>query len=515
MAPYLKRIMTLIPPALLVGFVVFFSWNHFWNGDAVLYQFIFKDNTDYFLWEPIRNFSDLWTSILNHYVYVNGRFFCHIVVMAVCSFMPQWMFAIFSGIALAVLLWGVCRLCGIGPGSFRPVLSVTLLGALAFDNLTDPAFYINYIWMGAFVVLWLMMFLSHPRIKGWKLIGVALFSLLAGQAHECFALPVGLALVVYAFKARGKMSAFDWTAGTCFCLAGLTTIIAPGTFFRIGASVDMILGFPSRFDLFLLSFLPALFLWTLIRYRHRIRQFLGPSLSAERFWLWVITGNIILTVASGFQFGTRAFTIGSVGIIIIVIRLTPRHYLNLFWTAVFLFMAVWLTQIRWYYTFGQKAKYEFVSEQYGRTHADTIWMPDTLFRIELRSNANLTEHVRRRLFRDKGDTVVKPEKDFIILPESLKAVPRDFSGNICRKIGHNVYLMVQSRKHPARFISRKRFFPGVLDLRLLPDRELIFEEDVDKFDLYIASTDNWIAAYYTFDHSEGFDVDILMEENPK
>lgn len=504
----LRRTLTLLPPALLVGFVVFFSWILYWNGDAVLYQFVYQDETVYFTWEPIRNMEALWRSITRHYMEVNGRFVCHFIVMLVVSFVPQWLFAILSGVILALLLWMVCKLAEVGIDSWRGVLSVTLMGWLAFDNLTDPAFYINYIWMGTLVVAWIWMFLRHPNPKGWLLVPVGLFSIIAGQAHECFALPVGLALIVYLVSARFRVSRFDWVAGTCFCVGGLSTFIAPGLFVRIDNTIDIGFFPLPRYDLFLLSILPILFGWTLCRYRPRLKTIFADE--SNRFWLWVVIGNLILSLVTFGRFGTRAFTIGSVGIIVLVIRILPRHNLNLFWTAFFILISIWLVHVRTHFTFGMREKYMATRELYRSERPDTVWLPDRLFMVESKGCENLEEHTMRRLWKEENDTTYPKDHIFKALPASLRDIPRDFEGNICREIAPNVYLLVQSRKNPARFISHKRFFPGFLNLKLLPDREIVFGESRDEFDLYIDSTEDWIAGYYTNEYIYCVDFDIEM-----
>ena len=506
-----RRLISRTPPALLVGFVVLFSAVLYWTGDAVMYQFIYDDATREFTWEPIRTAGDIWRSMTDHYLSQNGRFICHVIVSAVTSFMPHWLFAISNGLILASLLWMVCRLSGVKVGSIRGVWSVTFMGWLAFDNLTDPAFYINYIWMGTIVVAWLMMFLRHPAVRGPRLVLVALFSLIAGQAHECFALPVGLALIVYLIEMKGKLSRFDWVAGICFCVAGLTTFISPGTFHRVDHVIENKLFVPSRYDVFLSVILPLLFFYIIVRYRKRLKEVFSGRGSANRFWLRVLIGNLILAVVTLDGYGTRAFTIGSVAIIILVIRITPRHGLGWVLMGFFICMAVWLTWVRWRYTFGLTSKYEYVEMVFFAERPDTIWMPDKIYQVESRFCDLLEEDILRPYVKASGDSSRGTIHPFKVLPESLRDVPRDFEENLCRKVGRNLYLLVQSKENPAKFVVHKNLFPGVLNLKVIPDRELHFVADKDQFDIYVDSTDTWIAAFYSQEYIPYADFEITME----
>lgn len=511
MRPLIRRIISLTPPALLVGFVILFSLNIFWYQDSILYQFVYVGEPECFSWKPVDSFGDLWRSITKHYMEMNGRFVCHFIVMAVSSFVPQWMVTVLNGLMTGTLLWMICRLAKVSIDSIGGVWSVTLMGWIAFDNMTDVAFYVNYIWMGVLVVGWIMMFLRHPKVKVWVLVPVALFSLIAGQAHECFALPIGFALIIYLLERRGRVGMFDWVVGTSFCIGGLTTFLSPGMLIRIARSVDLIMARPPRYDLFLLSILPVIFLSVLWRYRGRVRVFFDKRNRSHRFWLWVLIGNIILTLFTRGQFGTRAFTIGSVAIIILTVGLIPRHRLGWFWMSVLICMAVWLTWVRWHYTFGTAEKCRYVERVYLTEHPDTVWVPDHLYQYESRFMIQMEEHIVRKHAKSVGDSVYRKERMFKALPRSLRDVPRDFDGNLCRKLGKDLYLLVQSKKSPAKFVVHKNLFPGLLNLKVIPDRELHFYSDINRFDIYVDSTETWIAAFYAMEYVPYADFEITIE----
>lgn len=495
----IRNIISLAPPAILVGLTVFFCLWHFWNGDSVLHQFVYRPMPEYFSWTPIRNAGQLWDSITMHYMEQNGRFFCHVIVMWVTSFMPKWLFAVISGIMLALLMWMTGRMAGIKADNVRGVLSLTVLCGVALDNLTDAAFYINYIWMGTIVMWWLMLFLRAKDSDRAALWGLGLYSLIAGATHECYALPIGFALTVYGVVTRFRISRGRLVAGLCFCLGGVTTIVSPGIWCRIDEAMFALDGDLSRFEMYLLTLIPAVFLWTLWRNRKRLGDFFGNAGSDNSFLLYICLGAVILEGATYFQYYMRAATIGSLAAIILVLRLSPGRRLNWVWTAFFLFMTVWLIQIRWDFTSSIRAKYTYAENVYSATRPDTLYMPDELYAVDSRLSRNMEEHVMRILVKREHRDGEAPERIFKALPASLKDVPRDYEGNMCRYLGGNRWLLIQSRKHPARFVTRKLLFPGVLDLHVIPDRELVFADNKDDFDIYCDSTATWIAAFYSLD----------------
>lgn len=504
----------MIPPALLVGLVVLCCWVLYWTIDGVFYQYVYEGAPfSNYSWEPVRDFGDVWRSMTAHYMEVNGRFFCHIIVTLVCSFVPQWLFAIINGAVLVLMLWMLCRESGIKSTSIAGVWSVTFMSWLAFDNYADPPFYINYLWMGTLVTAWIIMFVRHPKIKDWRLLFIGLFSILAGQSHECFAIPVGFALVTYLIMNRGRVSAFDWVAGLCFCITGLTTILSPGILIRI-ESVRDTTGFLtlSRYDIFSNLFIPGILVWVMWRYRHRLRDFLSGKKNQNRFWLLVFIGNLLLALGTSSNYGTRAFTIGSVAAIVFSMRLTPGHRLNRFWMAVMIAMSAWVTWARLYHTFGLTAKYKFIENVYLTEHPDTVWVPDRLYVHESRIWDKIPEYIVRTQYKLSGATEDSVQPLFTVLPESLKDVPRNFEGNICRKLDRNVYLLVQSKKHPARFVSHKRLLPSLIKFEVLPQREFIFADNNEDFDLFIDSTATWRAAYYTNEYIPYMTFDVQMTE---
>ena len=128
-------------------------------------------------------------------------------------------------------------------------------------------------------------------------------------------------------------------------------------------------------------------------------------------------------------------------------------------------MVVWLTWVRWRYTFGLTSKYEYVETVFFAERPDTIWMPDKIYQVESRFCDLLEEDILRPYVKASGDSSRGTIHPFKVLPESLRDVPRDFEGNLCRKVGRNLYLLVQSKENPAKFVVHKNLFPGVLNLK--------------------------------------------------
>lgn len=90
-------------------------------------------------------------------------------------------------------------------------------------------------------------------------------------------------------------------------------------------------------------------------------------------------------------------------------------------------------------------------------------------------------------------------------PEQLREIRWDRDTNAVINLGHNRFLIVQSKAHPAEFQARRKVNLGVAEVPI-PTRKFNFEKFRDTF---ILDNDYWRAHVYT-PRNEFMNVDVEM-----
>ena len=481
-----KRIWWVVAVGALAFLFAIFSE---WNDDAIAYSFFIPRYGEDESFTPIRNLVDIWHSQINHYFNANGRFVVHLFVQFFCGIGGKFLFALCNAIVWMILTYNVsgfpgCRISSHFPHSIFPItLSVILFWSLPFT----PPFQINYVWVSCVVVYWIRLFFSDKRRNPLNLILLAIFSVIAGELHEGFSIPLGAAIIASFLATRCRFNPAQWIMAICFGIGAIITILAPGNFSRM----DVIGGGDGASMLNLIEQLPSLIWFPLIYVLVRI--FSSPDdsgkITPHFLNLFLVT---VIAVSAAFNLyvgnlGRGIIPYNLAFILLTAVYLTthtPRRWLKIAAGGVALVVICW----RGYETHTQNVKTRTILEEYTPSDSGRIFIDDNLFLF------NLDETCRRRntytnLLRSRQ----RADKPFLVIyPESIKDVDLDKDTNMVLPIGDQSWICVRSATHPAEFLVEKTLLPGILNRQLAP-RSLDFSSTSD---IFIDSTANNTTVVY-------------------
>jgi len=233
-------ILTLVAIAIII-------WRQtcgFWNDDWIYNQFVQPpssypsqfDARDAF-WKcrnpPIRNFTDIFPSIWNHWHTINGRTI-HALVMA-GYLIPQWMLLLFVALFICTFLAQLMRFSGITLSS--PLIIACALSSYFVifpwhDHLASFDFCMNYVGTSVFYLLFIRAYSSlkfSPLTGWWKIALLSPAAFLTGMMHEGLSSAVCCGLIYMLVRSlfikRGKLNLRYWlpliffVLGTLLCLS--------------------------------------------------------------------------------------------------------------------------------------------------------------------------------------------------------------------------------------------------------------------------------------------------------
>ncbi len=171
----------------------------------------------------------------------NGRLANYLAPVATL-FLPRWLFAILTGIAVA---WIVAATVGLSQqGSNKnPRFTLWLTwifwpGVLTLwpwrDDLTLPDYALNYIFATAVDLAYLIAWLRaiDRRMPSWWLIWALPAALAGGMMHEGLALPMLGACVIIAITRKMRIPPMAWVLLTVFLAGTLESALSPGIWER-------------------------------------------------------------------------------------------------------------------------------------------------------------------------------------------------------------------------------------------------------------------------------------------
>lgn len=174
----------------------------------------------------------------------NGRL-ANYLAPVVTGFMPGWLFAGLTALAVAWILYAVARLGSggewrrCGAGGLLWLWPVALVLWPWRDYLSYPDYALNYVWSTAFGLAFVWLFLGMwQEAKGkkgalWTAAG-CLCGLLAGMMHEGIGLPMIAGCGAVALMRRFRLPWQAWLM-TAFLVAGTAeSALAPGILARAG-----------------------------------------------------------------------------------------------------------------------------------------------------------------------------------------------------------------------------------------------------------------------------------------
>lgn len=461
-----------------------------WRCDAAFYGFVIPED---YMWSAhdsyrqLLTFPELWESTLNHYSTTNGRAPVHIIVQLFCGFGTQrTLFTaanVLAWICLAVVL---CRLAGASPRRWRAAATWGAVALILFRVRFDPPFQINYVWTAAATGYWLLLFFRNdPPRRIAPFIALALFSFLAGWTHEAFAFPIGGAVFFYWLRKRARFSAWQWTAAICFAAGALCMVAAPGNYLRVDDMRTEFLTCLRHFIMYswMMWAWLALFLLSPAGLRGGLRSYWHRN----SFPLTVA----LLSIAFAFLLRADIFNRGTlpaeIAFAIMAVRLTREGTaLRGSLLAVVLILAACVAAADWHKISTGSRQYGYVARQAALLPLSDsiIWYPDS--DISRWSTFNILELDWQRWSRDVSAPRLRR------MPEALRAFSNVADTNALRQLDARHWLCIQSKTHPARFISTRRFGIGALSMPL-GEREIRF---IPADEIWLAETDGWRAVLY-------------------
>lgn len=455
-------------PMILMGIIGFlFAYCSNWFADAIEYKYIHPAGDYEFQSDTVGSLADIWESQCNHYFGTNGRFVVHFIVQIFCGLAGKVWFALFNGLIWFLLPYLAVRFATRGAKSLSVSVSACALILLMLLQVRiDPPFQINYAWTAAAIVGWLMIFFSGRRYSPWMLILIGIYSFLCGECNESFSIPICFAMAAYALRRRLRLTLTQWVAAVTFGIAAIILVAAPGNWLRLGE-----VSYATRHTLgTYYFFIPALFVpalcacvaWTR---RHSDKIAFTPEVL---FLVVLVAVNYSLGTVTGYQWGARMVFMANLCIVMATLALVAKKHLSVVANAVLVLLALVSVALHAVDTKKFNDTDNRIYEAYASSADGVVYLPDTVFSEHIWWVRNAHQgHVLESRLRSPGLPDIK------IRPEALRNIPADADTNVIVEVAPQAWLMVQSKKHPARFILHKKILPGTV-ARHMADREIDF-----------------------------------------
>lgn len=205
-----------------------------WEGDDLLYQFVFEDDSCFMNPDRMRRvetFGDIVDSQVYHYLYVNGRTPAQGVSQIFGGLLGQRAYAIFVAIMMALLVALTVKWV---TGRFKASpwwYFITAFALLYPPNGGGPWYGLslgcNYLLPAVLAMLFLIMFQrgSYPVAGG-------LLSLILGWSNEAFSVPLSMAALLFWIFKRQQMNRPRIIMTLTLWVGTALTVFSPGTLAR-------------------------------------------------------------------------------------------------------------------------------------------------------------------------------------------------------------------------------------------------------------------------------------------
>lgn len=228
----------LIASFLLLGIVYIMSSMALWLGDDINYRYHFKTA------QEIETVIDAFTSQLEHYKVMNGRFVAHFLVQIFIALLGKTAFSIVNAFMYVVFLIFIAKLSGIKLSNSVFVVLMALLILFGFQTKFVPSCQIGYIWMFAIVLLFIYLFFNSEKVTSrWHSIWLIPFAIISGWTQEAIVVGISVALIVYVLSNFKKITFNQWTMFFAFGLGAMLLCFSPGTLSRtneLHGSIDFL-----------------------------------------------------------------------------------------------------------------------------------------------------------------------------------------------------------------------------------------------------------------------------------
>lgn len=488
----------LIPPVIIMIIVFILSMLSYWQEDAIAFSYFMPLQENNHSYVPFNSLLEIPESMGNHYMHGTGRILSHALAQFFCGFAGQTIFALFNAMMWGVFIILLTRLAKV---TVRATFNTLMASALTFllffafgSEHTfpfEPPHQIDYVWMGAVNIIWLLQFFSRKRNSSVSnLILLAFLSLLCGEANEAFSVPIGGGLLIYLIASRFRLTSRQWVMGAAYGIGALICIMAPGNFERISEGGEYSLLHTTE-NLLPSLLIPAIGLVSIVLARKRIR---GREESKQRYALFigsVIVINYIFEIAVGMGSGSRIVTCANMLICATILHIWRGRKLKSPLSLICVALLIILVSLRVSAIETLAHKNKSIVEGYRNSTSGIVVIPDSLFLYEVRKS------IIRPLPYMKRERIMSPEKpDLRIRPQSMSILPLDKDTNMLIRISPQAWLMIRSKANPFDFTVRKNLLPGLINRRMA-DRTLDWDSHTS--DICFDSTALWKAGIYVND----------------
>lgn len=211
--------------------------------DDYAYCFFFDENSSIIRPTSIKinSFKEVLLSQWNHYHFVNGRLFCHILVQSFASLLGKSIFNLFNSLVALIFCCSFSKLITKKYISvFTCIAFPILLLGLPYPGQTLywMTGAINYFWGATFsLVLLIHVIFYGNNIKSiHKTFLWIIISLSIGCFNESINIPIASSLCLYLLLNHKKISFHNKCIIAAYCLGCAIIIFSPGTFERLNAS---------------------------------------------------------------------------------------------------------------------------------------------------------------------------------------------------------------------------------------------------------------------------------------
>lgn len=214
--------------------------------DDYAYCFFFDENSN--IIRPtstkISSFKEVLLSQWNHYHFVNGRLFSHILIQTFASILGKQYFNIFNSIVALIFCCSFSKLITRKYMSiFTCIAFPVLLLGLPYPGQTLywMTGAINYFWGTTFSLALLIhiIFYGNNAKSTYKTFLWVIISLLSGCFNESINIPIAGSLFLYLLLNHKKISLHNKYVIIAYCLGCAIIVFSPGTFERLNTSDDI------------------------------------------------------------------------------------------------------------------------------------------------------------------------------------------------------------------------------------------------------------------------------------
>lgn len=475
---------------LIVAMVVmYFSSLSPWLDDDMFYQFNYRTEKAGYT-ERIHTIGDIFESQYYHYQTTNGRVVAHSIVQLFDGILGRTAFAVCNGLIYILFIRVIMIFCGAKITHCRSTLTISCLVLLCQCLRMTPAFQM-YVWMYLLTLTFLLLLLKYRAPNKWMTLLLCIFSVIAGNGHESLNPEVCAGLAIYFCINRRKITPQQWLMYLCFCIGFFLIILSPATQQRMDHTCPATLEYRVLALYLLPRSLPTLFiLLSVILYKVIVKkENLIKIIKKDILWwsIWITSFGILLYY--GFS-GGRAVLGEELAALIITLKNLKRQSFTPLWlfllsiTTIYFLFAQWRTleKTKFYLNEIRRQATDNVN---GNVYIDISYTPmflglDTYAgRLEYMNVVNeklcsVYMDIFSRLYSDEWNINRKINLYPTELRPYIEHKADTSDGNKVFNLSQGMFLLVQNKRHPARFnVHFRRKIPFFEKDFPLEDYELI------------------------------------------